>query len=246
MCRPRSLSWGRKRATQPSLLARIYREGHEIGNHTWTHPDISNISPRQLQTELNMTERLFAAELGVKPLLFRPPYSIDTRILKQITRRARLRPLKPWAYLIVGARIDPMDWATAPKPSATEIVDRVIHQLNKHQGNIILLHDGGGDRQETVRALPLLIHQLRQEATASCRLPSCWAKAVPISCRPSPGRNAGGPASITWDSGLYALLYAGIVLIFLAGDALIIARLLSLASLATFNRFRRPRNKPAG
>jgi hypothetical protein len=59
------------------LMQRVVREGHEIGNHTYTHPDISEISPRQLQLELNLTERLFASKLGIQPLYFRPPYDID-------------------------------------------------------------------------------------------------------------------------------------------------------------------------
>src|SRR5207302_696258 len=59
------------------LTQRIYREGHEIGNHTFTHPDISNISHRFMQLELNLTERLFASRLGMRTILFRPPYSID-------------------------------------------------------------------------------------------------------------------------------------------------------------------------
>ena len=59
------------------LLKQYIRDGHEIGNHTFTHPDISEISPRQLELELNLTERLFASKLGLQPLFFRPPYSID-------------------------------------------------------------------------------------------------------------------------------------------------------------------------
>jgi peptidoglycan/xylan/chitin deacetylase (PgdA/CDA1 family) len=59
------------------LTKRIFREGHEIGNHTFTHPDISNVSTQYMKFELNLTERLFAGRLGVKPVLFRPPYSID-------------------------------------------------------------------------------------------------------------------------------------------------------------------------
>ncbi|MGH9492538.1 MAG: polysaccharide deacetylase family protein, partial [Terriglobales bacterium] len=57
------------------LTQRIYREGHQIGNHTFWHPDISNISPTYMKVELNLTERLFGSELGVKPLFFRAPYS---------------------------------------------------------------------------------------------------------------------------------------------------------------------------
>ena len=58
-------------------MRRIVREGHEIGNHTYTHPDISNISPRQVELEVKITEQLFASKLGVQPLYFRPPYDID-------------------------------------------------------------------------------------------------------------------------------------------------------------------------
>ncbi len=60
-----------------SVLKRVMAEGHEIGNHTWTHPDISEISPEQVRLQLNLTERLFGSKLGVKPLFFRPPYDID-------------------------------------------------------------------------------------------------------------------------------------------------------------------------
>ena len=59
------------------VMQQVYREGHEIGNHTWLHPDISEISDENVDLELNLTERLFASELGVQPLYFRPPYSID-------------------------------------------------------------------------------------------------------------------------------------------------------------------------
>ena len=59
------------------VTSRIYREGHEIGNHTFTHPDISNISSTFMKLELNLTERFFASRLGMRTILFRPPYSID-------------------------------------------------------------------------------------------------------------------------------------------------------------------------
>ncbi len=59
------------------VMQRVFREGHEIGNHTFTHPDISDISERAVDLQLNATERLFAAKLGVQPVYFRPPYSID-------------------------------------------------------------------------------------------------------------------------------------------------------------------------
>ena len=59
------------------IAKRIYREGHTIGNHTFTHPDVSNISAAYMKVELNLTERLFASLIGVRTTLMRPPYAID-------------------------------------------------------------------------------------------------------------------------------------------------------------------------
>ena len=59
------------------LIRREYAEGHEIGNHTYTHPRWNEISRTQIDVELNVTERLLNSTLGVKTLLFRPPYGID-------------------------------------------------------------------------------------------------------------------------------------------------------------------------
>src|SRR5882757_1190920 len=60
-----------------SVTRRIFNEGHEIGNHTFTHPDVSSVGRRYMEIELNLTERFLASELGVKPIYFRPPYSVD-------------------------------------------------------------------------------------------------------------------------------------------------------------------------
>src|SRR5205814_326260 len=138
------------------LLKRIYNEGHEIGNHTLTHPDISDISRLRMETELNVTERLFAAKLGIKPLYFRAPYSID----QEPDTADEVRPLElvqDMHYITIGNKIDPNDWQTTAR--APEIIEQVMNQLD--HGNIILLHDGGGDRTQTVKALPLIIDGLR-------------------------------------------------------------------------------------
>src|ERR1039457_812371 len=91
------------------LMQRVYREGNEIGNHTFTHPDISEISNASVELELNLTERLFAAELGVQPLYFRPPYSIDQEpdTNDQAAPADRIQQL---GYVIVGNKIDTDDW----------------------------------------------------------------------------------------------------------------------------------------
>ena len=146
----------------PDLLKREYDEGHEIGNHTFTHPAFTDeLSHTQLRWELNLTQRLLESTLGVKSLLFRPPYGID----HQPEYAEEVSPLpypQELGYIIVGQRIDPRDWYmpdTKHQLPADEIVADVMRQAKN--GNIILFHDGGGDRSQTIAALPQVIDQLR-------------------------------------------------------------------------------------
>ncbi|MCL5773238.1 MAG: glycosyltransferase [Firmicutes bacterium] len=140
-----------------SLLSRIVNEGHEIGNHTFTHPNIAIISPRQLRLEINATERLFESRLGIHPLMFRPPYAEDV----EPETPAQVKPLvytSALGYYTIGMQIDPGDWK---KPGVDKIVQETIDEAERGIGNIVLLHDGGGDRSETVEALPKIIEGLR-------------------------------------------------------------------------------------
>jgi peptidoglycan-N-acetylglucosamine deacetylase len=145
------------------IIHREYDEGHEIGNHTYTHPRWNEISQTQIDVELNVTERLLNSTLGVKSLLFRPPYGIDHQ--PETADEVSALPIaQSMGYLIVGARIDPHDWGepggVAPA-AASVIVQRVLDQAQQGTGNIVLLHDGGGDRAHTVEALPQIIDGLR-------------------------------------------------------------------------------------
>ena len=145
---------------RPDILRREFAEGHEIGNHTFTHPKFDEISHTQIRWELNLTQRLIESTLGVKTILFRPPYGIDHQP-EYAEEVAQLPLAQEMGYLIVGQRIDPDDWSLrGGKPiPAKDIVDSVLKQADK--GNIILLHDGGGDRTQTVIALPQIIDALR-------------------------------------------------------------------------------------
>jgi peptidoglycan-N-acetylglucosamine deacetylase len=145
----------------PDILKREYAEGHEIGNHTFTHPRFDEISRTQLKWELNLTQRLIESTLGVKSILFRPPYGIDHQP-EYAEEVAQLPYPQEMGYVIVGQRIDPNDWRMPDEKhqiATSEIVDGVMRQASK--GNIILLHDGGGDRSHTIAALPQIIDQLR-------------------------------------------------------------------------------------
>src|ERR1039458_5363550 len=148
------------------LAQRIYNEGHTIGNHTFTHPDVSNISATQMKVELNLTERLFASLVGIRATLLRPPYAID----EEPDTADQVRPLEfaqDMGYITVGNRIDPNDWSSNPRHSAGQISSYVLAHLppcgpnDQRCGNIVLLHDGGGNRAETVRALPMIIEGIR-------------------------------------------------------------------------------------
>src|SRR5467141_3729817 len=147
---------------RPEILKREYAEGHEIGNHTFTHPKFDEISHTQIRWELNLTQRLIESTLDVKTMLFRPPYGIDHQP-EYAEEVAQLPLAQVMGYLIVGQRIDPDDWSLrGGKPiPAKEIVDSVLRQADN--GNIILLHDGGGDRTQTVAALPQIIDALREK-----------------------------------------------------------------------------------
>src|ERR1700674_4831035 len=109
------------------LLYREYAEGHEIDNHTYT-PHWSDISRRQIDVELNVTERLLNSTLGVKTLLFRPPYGIDHQP-ETPDEVAQLPIAQSMGYIIIGARLDPHDWGEpggVPPAPAPVIVQRVI------------------------------------------------------------------------------------------------------------------------
>jgi len=138
----------------PGLVRRIVNEGHEIGNHTYYHPNLALAWPEHVRLELNATQLLIETITGRATTLFRPPYAADT----QPSQMSELMPLQiaqELSYLVVLENIDPQDWA---KPGADIIVQRVKQQ--RRDGSIILLHDAGGDRSQTVAALPRILDWL--------------------------------------------------------------------------------------
>src|SRR6266568_1406820 len=138
----------------PALVRRIVEEGHEIGNHTYYHPNLALCWPEHIRLELNATQLLLETITGRATTLFRPPYASDTGPT-QLSELAPLKIAEDLNYLVVLENIDPQDWA---KPGADTILQRVKQQ--RHDGNVILLHDAGGDRSQTVEALPRILDWL--------------------------------------------------------------------------------------
>lgn len=150
---------GQNASMYPELTKRIYKEGHEIGSHTFTHTDVMSISEKQLEIELNSTQRVIQGITGHSVIMFRPPFlSINEgphelptkKVLDQILR------IQDFGYTVVSSTIDPQDWSGK---SAEEIVKESTENIEN--GHIILLHDSGGDRTPTIEALPKIIEWLK-------------------------------------------------------------------------------------
>ncbi|WP_425145936.1 glycosyltransferase [Deinococcus sp.] len=141
----------------PGLLRREVAEGHEIGSHTYTHPNLSMVSRAQVGLELDATQRLIGSVLGRGTLLFRPPFAEDVEPATPEQARV-LEQASALGYTTVGMGVDPLDWA---KPGAAQIAQSVLEQVQAGKGQIVLLHDAGGERAQTVAALPLIIRELR-------------------------------------------------------------------------------------
>jgi len=226
-----------------TITSRIYREGHEIGNHTFTHPDISNISHRYMKLEVNLTEQLFASRLGIRTILFRPPYSID----QEPDTEDQVRPLEvvqDMGYISVGDKIDPNDWRDDPRRTAEQITASVLEHSppcdpkDRLCGSILLLHDGGGNRSETVRALPAIIDGLRAKGDRVVPLYDLLGKTHADVMPPIPS-NERWAARLDWlGFALFDFGIQGIVWIFFIGDLLMTGRLLFIGAFAIFDRLR--------
>ncbi|MBV9882647.1 MAG: glycosyltransferase [Sphingomonadaceae bacterium] len=152
---------GENALAHPGLLNRIVEEGHELGNHSYTHPNFANISEGEARLELNATERLVEAYTGRGMRLFRAPYFGDA----EPTTGDELQPAliaQNSGYLNVGLHVDAEDWQ---QPGVDAVVANTVNGVlagnEERSGQIVLLHDGGGDRAQTLAALPRIIDELR-------------------------------------------------------------------------------------
>ncbi|MBB5338880.1 polysaccharide deacetylase family protein [Tunturiibacter gelidoferens] len=229
------------------VMQRVFREGHEIGNHTWSHPDISEISNRQVDLELNLTERLFASKLGVQPLYFRPPYSIDQEPDTN-DQAAPVEKIQGLGYVIVGNKIDTNDWDEHPRKSPQEITDSVFQQIEDmktkpwNRGSVILLHDGGGDRSATIAALPVLIEALKAKGYQIVPVSELVGKTrAEVMPELTPHQRWQARAdSLTFF--FYSFFHYFVVGVFFVGDILMSARLIIIGVFAIIDRFRKRKN----
>lgn len=113
----------------PALLQREVAEGHEIGNHTWSHPDLAKLSDDGVRTQLQQTQDIIVKTVGIKPKLMRPPYGA-------LTKRQQQWINHDFGYKIILWDVDPLDWK---RPGSNIVAQRII--AGARPGSIILSHD---------------------------------------------------------------------------------------------------------
>ncbi|MCA0374404.1 MAG: glycosyltransferase [Gemmatimonadetes bacterium] len=225
---------GRQVQRLPDITRRIADEGHEIGNHSWSHPDFASLGESAIRMELAATGRAIEAVTGRRPLLARPPYIGDARPATE----DRLRPMaiaNTMGYRIAGLEVDPKDWFEI---DARAIVANALRELRRKDGRIILLHDAGGDRSATIAALGPLIDSLRANGytltTVAGLLDGAAAAGTPV----APASEA--PQRVLTGVAMRAavVVETTFVVAFLVALVLGVVRLLLIGGLAAWQRWR--------
>jgi len=133
----------------PDLVQQELADGHLVGNHTWDHADLTRLSANAIRREISKTSAFLQQTAGFQPTFFRPPYgAINNEVQAQASSLGLTSTL--WS-------VDPQDWTT---PGTQIIIKRVLNQVQN--GSIILMHDGGGDRSQSIAALQTIIPTLLQ------------------------------------------------------------------------------------
>jgi len=141
----------------PELVRAESAQGFLVGNHTYLHPNIAAISPARLRAELNSTQRLIEALTGHRALLFRAPYDTDSAP-SDAHQLEVLSSVNDLGYVIAGANIDGGDWE---RPGTDAIVRAVERQAAEPANHVIVLHDAGGERSQTLAAVARFVPELR-------------------------------------------------------------------------------------
>lgn len=140
---------GTQALVYPQLVQQEAAARNVIGDHTWNHPQLTTLPADQIRWQLDSTAQVIQQETGHRPALMRPPYgSLNAIVRGQITQDG---------YTPILWNIDTLDWQ---RPGSAVIAQRVLSQASN--GSIVLMHDGGGDRSQTVAALPAIITTLMQ------------------------------------------------------------------------------------
>ena len=136
------------------IVKRQFEEGHEIGNHTYTHINVSNSGYDKVYEEITKTQEEIKEVIGIEPKLFRPPYRAISRNMCDIIKSKNMN-------IILWSNLDPRDWSN---PGVYNIVNTIESKVEN--GNIILLHDYNNlrnSKSQTIQALETVIPYLKEQ-----------------------------------------------------------------------------------
>ncbi len=141
---------GEQAEKNPQVVLRMYQDGHEIANHTYTHPFTKSVS--KVMKEIEQTNDTLFSITGYSPKLFRPVEGQYTdQLVKEVAKEGYKIVMWSWHQ-------DTEDWRN---PGVNKIVNKVLSGVK--EGNIVLFHDGGGNRQQTVKALEKILPELKKQ-----------------------------------------------------------------------------------
>lgn len=147
---------GSRVAANPSLVRRIVDEGHDLGNHSFTHPNLTNAGRERITAELNMTQRAIEAATGLGTILFRPPYAAPNLSFLEASELL-VDQASELGYVFGLYNVNSVDFLV----NADWIVRRVVEDVKRTRDPVVLLHDSGGNRTPTIEALPRIIDELQ-------------------------------------------------------------------------------------
>jgi peptidoglycan-N-acetylglucosamine deacetylase len=168
---------GENVAEHPEIVAREAREGHELANHSWSHPNLGKMSDESVRGQIRRTDDAIRNAAGISPTLLRPPYgSITPRQKKWINHE--------FGYKIALWDVDPLDWK---RPGPNVVCNRIVK--NTRAGSIVLVHD---IHPGSIEAIPCVLNQLEAKGFKFVTVSELLAMETPIPPKPSPSPKAAG------------------------------------------------------
>jgi peptidoglycan/xylan/chitin deacetylase (PgdA/CDA1 family) len=161
---------GQNAVEHPEILQRAVREGHEIGNHSWSHPAFAKMADAKVRAELQKTDDAIRQAIGQRPTLMRPPYG-------SITPRQKQWINQEFGYRMILWDVDPLDWK---RPGPNVVMSRIVKQTRP--GSIILAHD---IHPGTVKAMPETLAQLEAKGFKFVTVSELIAMGKPMSPQPA-------------------------------------------------------------
>jgi peptidoglycan-N-acetylglucosamine deacetylase len=169
---------GENVAEHPEIVARAAREGHQIGNHSWSHPNLAKMSQENVRSQLQRTDDAIKSATGKSPTLLRPPYG-------SITEREKRWIHDEFRYDIILWDVDPLDWK---RPGPAIVRSRILNETRP--GSIVLSHD---IHPGTIEAMPSTLDQLEAKGFKFVTVSELIDMATPVTPRPSPQTNEKAP-----------------------------------------------------